>query len=111
MSECTESPVSWTVRYTTVDGFDAMLTLRGDDLQKVMSLARSTTAGMSKAGCKPNGHTAAAIGGNGKAAPMCPTHGKPMKQSQHGGWYCPVKVAEDGGDGKPVYCKQKVKGG
>lgn len=41
-------------------------------------------------------------------APMCPTHNRPMKQSQRGGWYCTAKIVEDGGDGKPVYCKQKA---
>jgi hypothetical protein len=38
-------------------------------------------------------------------APLCPIHKKPMKPSQHGGWFCPVKIAEDDGSGKPVYCK------
>lgn len=37
--------------------------------------------------------------------PLCPIHNKPMKPSQHGGWFCPVKIAEDDGTGKPVYCK------
>jgi hypothetical protein len=43
-------------------------------------------------------------------APTCPTHGKPMQPSKHGGgWFCPVKVADDDGTGKPVYCKQRGK--
>ena len=49
-----------------------------------------------------NGHALEA------AAPICPTHGKAMKPSQRGGWYCPVKIAEDDGAGHPVYCKQKA---
>ena len=39
--------------------------------------------------------------------PLCPTHQKPMKPGKNGGWYCPVKLLEDGGDGRPVYCKQR----
>jgi hypothetical protein len=39
------------------------------------------------------------------SAPLCPIHKKPMKQSQYGGWFCPQKVADDDGSGKPVYCK------
>jgi len=104
-----EAPVSWTVRYITPEGFDAMLTLRGGDVKQVMGQAKTALAGMVKAGCTPqansNGHS------NGHAAmgaPLCPTHNKPMKQSQHGGWYCPVKVADDDGSGKPVYCKAKA---
>lgn len=40
--------------------------------------------------------------------PMCPTHNKPMKAGQRGGWYCPTRIADDDGTGKPVYCKQKA---
>ena len=40
-------------------------------------------------------------------APLCPTHQKPMKPGKNGGWYCPVKLLEDDGTGKPVYCKQR----
>ena len=41
--------------------------------------------------------------------PICPTHKSVMKRSQHGGWFCSVKVADDDGRGKPIYCKQSVK--
>jgi hypothetical protein len=110
----TEAPVSWNTRYITEGGYDCQLTLRGADLAKVMATAKQALASMTAAGCKPQTSrppAAANGGGNGEAegAPPCPTHGKPMKHSQHGGWYCPVKIAEDGGDGKPVYCKCKTK--
>jgi len=116
MSENTipEAPVSWTVRYQTTEGFDAMLTLRGSEVKAVMGQAKKAVEAMVKAGCKPQASRpaapATANGGNGESAPLCPTHGKPMKKSQHGGgWYCSVKIAEDDGTGKPVYCKQKAK--
>jgi len=110
----TEAPVSWTVRYQTPEGFDAMLTLRGAEVKTVMASAKQAVEAMTKAGCKPQAsRPPASASGNGnggdQSAPLCPTHNKPMKHSQHGGWYCPVKIAEDGGDGKPVYCKQKAK--
>jgi len=41
--------------------------------------------------------------------PLCPVHNVRMKRSKYGGWYCPVKIADDDGTGKPVYCKQRVK--
>ena len=39
--------------------------------------------------------------------PSCPTHNRPMQRGKRGDWYCPVKVADDDGTGKPVYCKQR----
>lgn len=38
------------------------------------------------------------------AGPLCPTHNVAMKQGRRG-WYCPTKILDDGGDGRPVYCK------
>jgi hypothetical protein len=56
-----------------------------------------------------NGDNGTSDAGN-ESAPLCPTHNKPMKPSKYGdGWYCPVKVADDDGTGKAVYCKQRVK--
>jgi hypothetical protein len=132
MSEnMSEAPVSWTVRYITPEGFDAMLTLRGTDTKTVLTTAKQAVQSMAAAGCKPqigsnghttpatngaeigsNGHTTPAtngaeIGSNGQAVPTCPTHG-PMKQSKHGGFYCPAKIADNDGTGKPVYCKAKA---
>ncbi len=40
---------------------------------------------------------------NNFLVPQCPTHHRPMKPSQHGGWYCTAK----NGDGE--YCKEKVR--
>ena len=106
-----EAPVSWTVRYITPEGYDAMLTLRGTDTSKVMGTAKQAVAAMAKAGCKPQigAHTTPApIGNTEQAAPMCPTHKTPMKQSKHGGYYCAAKIADDDGSGKPIYCKAKA---
>lgn len=51
---------------------------------------------------------AAAAGSSSNAGPVCPTHGRPMKQGKKGGWFCPAKVAEDDGAGRPVYCRQRA---
>lgn len=107
-----EAPVSWTVRYITPEGFDAMLTLRGTETKAVLTTAKQAVQSMAAAGCKPgNGHATPATNrasSDGQAAPMCPTHNKPMKQSQHGGWYCTAKIADNDGSGRPVYCKAKA---
>ncbi len=113
----TEAPVSWNTRYISSQGFDCQLTLRGSDPAQVLKQAAELLAKMEAAGVKPagNGHKCAAPveaqgdAAQGEAAPMCPTHNKPMKASKSGGWFCPVKIAEDDGTGKPVYCKQRVK--
>ena len=36
--------------------------------------------------------------------PACPTHKTPMKRGKRG-WFCPVKLLDDDGTGRPVYCK------
>ena len=40
--------------------------------------------------------------------PTCPVHNRQMKPGRNGGFYCSAKLLDDGGDGKPVYCKQKA---
>ena len=110
-----EAPVSWNTRYTSSQGFDCQLTLRGTDPAAVLKTAAEIMAKMADAGIAPasgNGHCKAqtvSTPAQGEA-PLCPAHGTPMKPSQHGaGWYCPSKIAEDDGTGKPVYCKQRAK--
>jgi hypothetical protein len=104
-----EAPASWNVRYSTPDGFSCQLALRGENGAELLPKTAAAIKWLLEHDCKPS----SGYGGNGKAnanAPLCPTHGKPMKPSKHGsGWYCPVKVAEDDGTGKPVYCKQRVR--
>jgi len=107
----TEAPASWNTRYISKQGFECQLTLRADDPMQLLKLANEIMAKMVEAGVKPagsNGHASNGETAQGEA-PLCPTHNKAMKPSKAGGWYCPVKIAEDGGDGKPVYCKQRVK--
>jgi hypothetical protein len=114
MSEATftEAPASINVKFKW-RGFDTMLTLRdvsGKALLEKMGTALDT---LEKMGAKPNGYRGNGqnnSNGNNSEAPLCPTHNKPMKRSKFGnGWYCPVKIADDDGTGKAVYCKQKVR--
>jgi len=107
-----EAPASWNTKYLRPDGFVCQLTLRAATGADLLPQTDKAIEWLKSHGCQPmngyevNGQSA----GNGNA-PTCPTHGQPMKPSKYGGWYCAVKIAEDGGDGKPVYCKQKVKKG
>lgn len=103
-----EAPAAVTVKLA-YRGHDVMLTLRGMDGRAV--LARLDAAltwleahGAAAAGAsRPSGVAEA-------AAPTCPTHGRPMRQGKRGGWFCPVKVADDDGAGRPVYCRAKAGG-
>lgn len=119
-----ESPASVNVRLTSDHNADIQLTLRsGVTLDEAKALLDTLAATLKYAAATYHltpaprlGRSAAAdlpatgeANGNGAAPPVCPTHGKPMKPSQHGGWYCPQKLLDDDGSGKPVYCKHKSK--
>jgi hypothetical protein len=117
-----EAPVSWTARYVSAEGFECLLTLRGQDLATVMAQAKRATEAMSKANCKPTaprgGQPAPAAAASAPAqiaapagqAPMCPAHNKPMRRNKRNdGWFCPVKIADNDGTGKPVYCQSRIK--
>ena len=100
-----EAPASATVKLR-YQGHDVMLTLRGHDGRSVLRRLDAALMYLEKTGAEPNGNGHVGDG----SAPLCPTHGKPMKPSQYGGWYCIERIADDGGNGRPVYCKHKVKG-
>lgn len=112
----TEAPASVELRFT-LRGYDCSLVLKDITGQAVLTRLDGAISHLEKIGSQPTAHDAAtaapATNGHAQAAfdsiaPTCPTHGKAMKQSQHGGWFCPVKVAADDGTGKAVFCKQKV---
>lgn len=100
----TEAPASVNVR-AQLRGFDVMLTLRGDTGRDVLARLGAALDYLEAHGAAP---TTARPGGALADAPACPTHGAPMRQGKRGGWYCPAKLADDGGDGRPVYCRQRV---
>ena len=110
----TEAPASWNTRYQTEDGYICQITLRAETGKELLEKAEAALDWLKKHNCQPVGVTTARASGNASGAngeaPKCPTHGTPMKRSRFGGWYCPVKIADDDGTGKPVYCKQKVNG-
>jgi len=110
----TEAPASFNVKAISPAGFDVMLTLRDSDTMALMKRMHEALAWLVGKGYQPTGRRGGgnnqASNGNQSEAPLCPTHGKPMLPSKHGsGWYCPVKIADDDGTGKAVYCKQRVK--
>ena len=53
-----EAPVSWNTRYTSPEGYDCQLTLRGGDLKALLATAKQAIAAMSAAGCKPSNGSA-----------------------------------------------------
>jgi len=77
-----EAPVSWTVRYTSPEGFDCMLTLRGTEVKAVMGQAKAAVEAMVKAGCKPQASRPPAGGGNG--------NGGQAAKAEHGPEWCPI---------------------
>jgi len=113
----TEAPASVNFRATNANGFTVQFTMRNGEMGELVKRVDQLTGHLLASGWAAqgsNGYQKRSGNGNGQSAnngnaPLCPTHGKPMKPSKYGGWYCPVKIADDGGDGKPVYCKQKVK--
>ena len=107
-----EAPASATVDAISPSGRRWLLTTRaatvGELMQRVEYLDRwlSDHAWSTKAAAP-----SMAGQGNGQAqgeTPTCPTHGQAMKQGRRG-WYCPVKIADDDGTGRPAYCRQTVK--
>lgn len=116
----TEAPASVTVK-VTFRGFDTMLTLRDVDGAGVLGRMERALAWLEDKGATPapsgghrgqaRPHSAPAVATDGQDTPRCPTHGSPMRPGNKGGWFCPRRVADDDGTGKPAYCRQRVNGG
>lgn len=110
-----EAPASATLRVTWTGGYEVLFTMRDvsaggliDKIDRAVKMFQErgiAPAGAPRGSGSTPGATPAPASGN---APVCPTHGVPMKPSKHKGFFCPQKVAEDDGAGRPVYCKQKV---
>jgi len=106
-----EAPSSITIK-SRLRGFDTLLTSRGETGAETPPKLQSALDWLEQNGATPTGYNGNGRKANGNSAnaATCPTHGTPMKQSRHGsGWYCPQKVADDDGTGRPVYCKQRIK--
>ena len=103
-----EAPASATVDAISPSGRRWLLTTRaatvGELMQRVEYLDRWLSEHAWSTGRTATGTPSATP----SDAPTCPTHNKPMKQGKRG-WYCPVKIADDDGTGRPVYCKQTVR--
>lgn len=103
-----EAPAAVTVKLA-YRGHDVMLTLRGMDGRAVLARLDAALTWLEAHGAAPAGASRPS-GVAEAAAPTCPTHGRPMRQGKRGGWFCPVKVADDDGAGRPVYCRAKAGG-
>jgi hypothetical protein len=105
----TEAPASLNFRFDYRGATGIQLTLRDVSGGALLGKIDAVIDHLEKMGATFSGGSGSAPTPPAPAgAPTCPTHGKPMKQSQHGGWFCPHKIADDDGAGKPIYCKQKV---
>lgn len=98
-----EAPAAASVKVLDPDGREWILTLRtatvAELLPRVSFLGEWLTShNWTPSAPRPAPTTATTD------APTCPTHGCAMKQGKRG-WYCPTKILDDGGDGRPVYCK------
>lgn len=114
MSTYQEAPASFNVRAISPAGYDVQLTLRSEEGAELMPRALAALAWLEQHGFRPTGKQAHPAsnghGPNGTGAPLCPTHGRPMKPSRHGGFHCTAKIADDDGTGRPLYCRQKLEG-
>jgi hypothetical protein len=122
-----EAPASATWRATVpitdddgqvVASYSVMFTVRDFTVKALVDKVVALTVWQHNHGMAPsddfrkpgtNGHSPTNGNGTGIGdAPVCPTHGTPMRPGKRGGFYCPKVILPDGGDGRPVYCKQKV---
>lgn len=111
--------VNWRMVYR---GVECQFTLRDVDGRSVVARLDAMLAALAEAGAESVGRAGAshttrpsapptqATADDDLEFPMCPTHGTPMRPGNRGGWYCPRKLANDDGTGKPVYCRQRVNG-
>lgn len=104
------TPATWTEAPASVNvkahyrGFDVLLTLRGDTGRDVLGRLDAALTWLEAAGATPTA-TRPSAPAPAPDAPVCPAHGTPMREGRRGGWYCPAKLAEDDGTGKPAYCR------
>lgn len=101
-----EAPASATVRAThTATGYEWILTLRTTTAAELLSRVTFLGEWLTSHQWTPAASRPAAPSTTATAdAPTCPTHGCAMKQGRRG-WYCPTKILDDDGTGRPVYCK------
>lgn len=103
-----EAPSAATIKCYSPGGYDVLLTVRDADTSSLVKRLNLALGWLEQNGYRPTTN-GARTGANGNgAAPTCPTHNQVMKSSKHGGWFCPIKVADDDGAGRAVYCKQRV---
>ena len=87
-----ESPASWNTKYISPEGFECMLTLRGESGMDLLERVQGAISFLLKSGCQPctrtNGYTKPTSGGNGSAS-WCPVHEVEMRRWEKDGkvWY------------------------
>jgi hypothetical protein len=109
----TEAPASANIKFT-LNGFDTMLTLRGDSGADLLPKLEAAMDWLAKKGATPtsNGHrNGGSNGGNGQAETrVCPVHHTPMKLRRGKGgdaWYSHKAVDPD--TGEEYWCRGEQK--
>lgn len=103
-----EAPVSATVKVSYRGSYDLLLTIRGTTGKDVLTRLDAAIDHLERVGSRPTENGPQRRTEAPATGPVCPVHGKPMKAGKHGGFYCPVKVQDDAGDGRPLYCRQRA---
>jgi hypothetical protein len=105
-----EAPASVTLEIE-YRGFPALFTLRAASGRELLAMLDAAIVELDKRGAqpmprrgggKPKGPPPQQAPADG-SAPICRIHGRPMKQSQYGGWFCSQK------DEQGQYCPQKAR--
>ena len=106
-----EAPASINTFVVSPGGFSYQLTMRAGRVGDLLAQVRTLESWLAENGWTPASKTPGKASQGDAApaadAPLCPTHNRPMKPGKNGGWYCPAKLLEDDGTGKPVFCKQR----
>jgi hypothetical protein len=101
-SNYTEAPASWTVRYS-VNGYDCMLTLRGESGNELLPRAQAALRWLTESGAQPVAKPTNGNDGKAQDHPalkVCKYHNAEMKRHEKDGqvWYS-HKLADG------TYCK------
>ncbi len=106
-----EAPASANARITSPAGVQWQITIRDFSVNGLIKKCGHMEShllnnGWTVAGPHPPSAPTNGTNGTNGDGNVCPMHGK-AKESKRGGLFCPAKIANDDGSGKPVYCTWK----
>lgn len=107
----TEAPASVNIKFT-FNGYDTMLTLRGDSGADVLPKLQTAIGWLADHGAEPNGGSIARDNGNGNGnepeAHVCPIHHVAMRRREKNGdvWYSHKAINPE--TGAEYWCRGKA---